>query len=73
MALVQLLRRAGVHPIHTTRHETTATDVLKITSDNFAPQIEKLTGGKGISLVFDAVGDAGLFQKSLDSLLENGR
>ena len=70
---MQLLRRAGAHPIHTTRREITATDVLNITSDDFSPQIEKLTGGKGISLVFDCVGEVNLFQKSLEALLQKGR
>lgn len=79
LLLVQWLKALGVRVIATaggpektalaTRYG--ADDVIDYSSEEVAPRVRELTGGKGVSVVFDGVGKA-TFDGSLDSLAKRG-
>ncbi len=79
LLLVQWLKALGVRVIATaggpektalaTRYG--ADDVIDYNSEEVAPRVRELTGGKGVSVVFDGVGKA-TFDGSLDSLAKRG-
>lgn len=71
-AAVQLARLKGAIPIETSRNENAGPDLININAE-LGPQIEKVTGGKGISVVLDTVGEVSLFKRALEGLAPSGR
>lgn len=69
-AAVQLAHYIGALPVSTSRTKDSSS--VNITED-LAPQIEKTTSGKGVSVIIDTVGEATLFKKCIDVLAPNGR
>ena len=69
-AAVQLAHYVGALPVSTSRTKDPSS--VNITED-LAPQIEKTTSGKGVSVIIDTVGEATLFKKCIDVLAPNGR
>lgn len=51
--------------------EAGADEVILYTLEDFAPAVKKLTGGKGVDVVYDSVGKS-TFTQSLDSLRPRG-
>jgi NADPH2:quinone reductase len=52
-------------------HQAGADHVLVYARDDFAPEVKRLTNGKGVNVVYDSLGKA-TFDKSLDSLARRG-
>ena len=69
-AAKQIVRLAGGIAIETSRKGEAG--MLDITKD-LEPQIEHLTGGRGLVAVLDTVGEASLFKRSLETLSPGGR
>ena len=51
--------------------EAGADAVIDYTSRDFAAEVRRLTGGRGVNVVYDSVGKS-TFEKSLDSLARRG-
>lgn len=71
-ATMQLVRNLGATPVpsgRTVKDETT----LDITKDSFTSDIERITNGKGVSVICDTVVDPALFQKAFAALSSGGR
>ena len=69
-AAAQLIRRKGAIPLETSRRGDS--DAININED-FQPQIEAKTKGKGIVAVIDTVGEATLFKNALTVMGDDGR
>jgi NADPH2:quinone reductase len=77
--LVQLAKRQGARVIGTVSNEAKAREareagadeVILYTQTDFAPEVRRLTGGKGVQAVYDSVGKD-TFAGSLDSLHTRG-
>ena len=52
-------------------HETGASDVILYTEQDFEAEVKRLTGGKGVDVVYDSVGKT-TFDKSLNCLRPRG-
>jgi NADPH2:quinone reductase len=52
-------------------HEAGASDVILYTEEEFEPEVKKLTGGKGVDVVYDSVGKT-TFEGSLNCLRPRG-
>jgi NADPH:quinone reductase len=79
LLLVQMLTRAGVRVIGTCSsdakaalvREAGAADVIRYDTTEFAPEVKRLTGGRGADVVYDSVGKT-TFAGSLASLRPRG-
>ena len=79
LLLVQMAKMRGARVIGTVSTEDKAKlardagadDVILYGSQDFAAETKRLTGGKGVQVVYDAVGKT-TFDKSLDSLAPRG-
>ena len=79
LLLIQMARRLGARVIGTvsTRekaelaHSVGADFVILYTEQDFEPEVRRLTGGRGVQVVYDSVGKA-TFDKSLDCLAPRG-
>ena len=79
LLLVQMLRELGATVIGTCStaekeklaREAGATHVIRYTEDDFADEVRRLTGGRGVEVVYDAVGRT-TFDASLRSLRPRG-
>ena len=79
LLLVQLLKAAGVRVIGTCSttekeklaREAGADEVIRYTECDFAEEVQRLTGGSGVEVVYDSVGQA-TFEGSLRSLRPRG-
>lgn len=79
LMIVQLAHIAGAHVIGTTSTEAKADlakqhgadDVILYTKQDFVAEVKRITGGKGLDVVYDSVG-RDTFHKSLDCLRPRG-
>ncbi len=79
LLLIQLAKRIGARAIGTVSteakaqlaRETGADDVILYTEQDFESETRRLTGGKGVQVVYDSVGQT-TFLKSLNSLAPRG-
>jgi NADPH2:quinone reductase len=79
LLLVQIARRLGATVYGTVStaekarlaREAGADEVILYTEQDFASEVRRLTGGKGVDVVYDSVGQA-TFEGSLDSLSPRG-
>jgi NADPH2:quinone reductase len=79
LLLVQMAKRRGARVIGTTSSEEKARLVMEAGADHviryeredFQAETRRLTGGRGVEVVYDSVGQA-TFEKSLDSLAPLG-
>jgi len=77
--LVQMAKRLGARVIATVSNgekareaqEAGADEVILYTQEDFAPETKRLTGGRGVDVVYDSVGKS-TFLGSLDSLRRRG-
>jgi NADPH2:quinone reductase len=77
--IVQMAKNAGARVIGTAGSAAKAQEARAVGADqvilyndsDFAAEAKRLTGGKGVDVVYDSVGQA-TFQKSLDSLKPRG-
>ncbi|KAI9804033.1 MAG: hypothetical protein M1833_000314 [Piccolia ochrophora] len=70
-AATQLVRNLGATPLETSR--TDKSGYVTTESDDLVPQTQTLSNGAGVDVVLDAVSDAALFQKALNTLNYQGR
>jgi NADPH:quinone reductase len=79
LLLVQLAHRAGATVIGTVSTEAKADKaraagcdhVIRYTEEDFAPVVRRITGGRGVDVVYDSVGKT-TFEGSLDALRVRG-
>ncbi|HEX4682359.1 MAG TPA: quinone oxidoreductase [Gemmatimonadaceae bacterium] len=79
LLLCQMAKRRGAFVIGTAStpekralaHKAGADEVIDYTAQDFAAEAKRLTGGKGVNVVYDSVGKT-TFDKSLDSLRRRG-
>ena len=79
LLLVQMARMIGAHVIGTASsddkaalaREVGANDVIVFTRQDFEPEVKRLTGGKGVDVVYDGVGKA-TFEKNLNVMRLRG-
>jgi len=79
LLLCQIAARRGARVIATVStaekerlaREAGAHDVIRYTEVDFAPEVKRLTGGRGVQVVYDSVGKT-TFDGSLDSLARRG-
>jgi NADPH2:quinone reductase len=79
LLLTQMARRQGARVITTVSteakaelsREAGASDVILYTEQNFETEVKRLTGGKGVDVVYDSVGKT-TFEGSLNSLRPRG-
>ncbi|MCW5981886.1 MAG: quinone oxidoreductase [Bryobacteraceae bacterium] len=79
LLIVQMARMLGARVIGTTSTEAKAVlasqagcdEVILYTKQDFQSETRRLTGGRGVDVVYDSVG-ASTFEKSLDSLRPRG-
>jgi len=79
LLLVQMAKRRGARVFGTTStaekavlaREAGCDEVILYTQADFAEEVKRLTGGRGVDVVYDSVG-AATFEKSLDSLRPRG-
>lgn len=79
LLLTQMAAEAGVHVISTasTREKAElarsagARDVILYTEENFEPAVKRITGGRGVDVVYDSVGKE-TFERSLKCLRPRG-
>ena len=79
LLLCQMAKRAGARVIGTVSteekaklaHEAGAHDVILYTRQDFEAEVKRLTGGKGLQVVYDAVG-RDTFEKGLNCLAPRG-
>lgn len=79
LCIVQLAKIAGAHVIGTTSTKAKADlarkhgadDVILYTEQDFVTEVKRITGGKGLDVVYDSVGRDTFF-KSLDCLRPRG-
>ena len=79
LSIVQLAKIAGAHVIGTTSTSAKAElakqhgadEVILYTERDFAAEVKRITGGKGLDVVYDSVG-RDTFHKSLDCLRPRG-
>jgi NADPH2:quinone reductase len=77
--LVQIAKRRGARVFGTVSteekarlaREAGADEVILYTSEDFESEVRKLTGGRGVDVVYDSVGRT-TFEKSLNSLAHRG-
>jgi len=77
--LCQIAKLRGARVLGTTSNEEKARiareagadEVINYTEQDFAAEVKRLTGGRGVQVVYDSVGQA-TFDKSLDSLVPRG-
>lgn len=70
-AAVQLARHLGANPIESSRAPREG--ALNLGAEDPSTELKRLTSARGIKVVVDCVGDAGLFPKFLKCLAKNGR
>jgi NADPH2:quinone reductase len=79
LLLCQIAKRRGAFIIGTAStpekrqlaHEAGADEVIDYTTEDFAAETRRITGGAGVHVVYDSVGKT-TFDKSLDSLVQRG-
>ncbi len=79
LLLIQMAKRAGARVFGTVStlekarlaREAGADEVILYTEQDFQKEVRRLTGGKGVQVVYDSVGKT-TFMKSLDSLAPRG-
>ncbi|HEX7185206.1 MAG TPA: quinone oxidoreductase [Thermoanaerobaculia bacterium] len=79
LLLCQIAKLRGARVLATTStedkarlaREAGADEVIRYTEQDFAAEVRRLTGGRGVQVVYDGVGRA-TFDKSLDSLARRG-
>jgi NADPH2:quinone reductase len=79
LLLVQIAKRCGARVIGTTSTEEKASlaraagadEVILYTQTDFEPEVKRLTGGKGVNVVYDSVGKT-TFDHSLNCLKPRG-
>lgn len=79
LLLIQMAKRLGARVIGTTSTEAKAAlataagadHVINYATTNFADEVKRLTGGRGVDVVYDSVGKS-TFDGSLDSLAPRG-
>jgi NADPH2:quinone reductase len=79
LLLIQLAKRAGAQVIGTVSTDAKAAlaktagadHVINYATSDFAAEVQRLTGGRGVDVVYDSVGKA-TFDGSLDSLAVRG-
>jgi NADPH2:quinone reductase len=79
LLIAQLAKLAGAHVIGTTStpekaklaQQHGADDVILYTKQDFVEEVKRITGGKGVDVVYDSVG-ATTFHKSIDCLRPRG-
>ena len=79
LLLTQMATKIGARVITTVStkekaelsREAGAADVILYTEQEFLPEVKRLTGGKGVDVVYDSVGKT-TFESSLDSLRPRG-
>ncbi len=79
LLLVQMARMIGAHVIGTASsddkaalaREVGANEVIVFTRQDFEPEVKRLTGGKGVDVVYDGVGKA-TFEKNLNVMRLRG-
>jgi NADPH:quinone reductase len=79
LLLCQMAKKRGAWVIGTVSTEEKAElakkagadDVILYTRTEFAPEVRRLTGGRGVDVVYDSVGKT-TFEKSLDALCPRG-
>ncbi|CAN5352574.1 quinone oxidoreductase [soil metagenome] len=79
LLLVQVAKRAGAQVIGTVSteekaqlaREAGADHVIRYTERDFEPEVQRLTGGRGVQAVYDSVGKD-TFERSLKSLARRG-
>lgn len=79
LLLIQMARRLGAHVIGTVSteekarlaYDAGADAVILYTQQDFAAETRRLTGGRGVQVVYDSVGQA-TYQGSLDALAPRG-
>ena len=77
--VVQMAKMAGARVLGTVStpekakiaREAGADETIRYTEQDFAAEVKRLTGGRGVEAVYDSVGQS-TFQKSLDSLRPRG-
>lgn len=77
--IVQMAKMRGAHVIATTSsaakaeivRRTGADEIILYTEQDFQSEVRRLTGGRGVDVVYDSVG-ATTFEKSLNSLRPRG-
>jgi NADPH2:quinone reductase len=79
LLIVQMAKAAGARVIGTTStaakaelaRANGADDIIRYTEEDFADAVKRLTGGRGVDVVYDSVGKT-TFDKSLDCLRPRG-
>ena len=79
LLLVQMARQRGARVLGTVStdekealaREAGADEVIQYTKRDFLSEVKRLTGGRGVQVVYDSVGQA-TFDKSLDCLVPRG-
>ena len=79
LLLCQIAKRRGAWVVGTTStpekaklaHEAGANEVILYTQQDFVAEVKRLTGGKGVQVVYDSVGKT-TFDGSLDCLMPRG-
>src|SRR5215469_15982931 len=79
LLLVQMARDVGAHVIGTVSSDEKAQlaraagadEVIVFTQQDFEPEVQRLTGGKGVDVVYDGVGKA-TFEKNLNVMRLHG-
>jgi len=79
LLLCQMAKKRGARVIGTASTDDKAAlakkagadDVILYTKTDFAPEVRRLTGGRGVDVVYDSVGKT-TFEKSLDALYPRG-
>jgi NADPH2:quinone reductase len=79
LLLCQMAKRRGARVIGTVStaekaalaRQAGADEIIRYTEQDFAPEAKRLTGGRGVDVVYDSVGQT-TFDKSLDALAPRG-
>jgi NADPH:quinone reductase len=79
LLLTQIAKRIGARVITTVStkakedlsHEAGADDVIRYTEQDFETEVRRLTGGKGVDVIYDSVGKT-TFEKGLNCLRPRG-
>jgi NADPH2:quinone reductase len=79
LLLVQMAKQRGARVLGTVSTEEKAAlargagadEVIRYTQQDFLAEVKRLTGGRGVQVVYDSVGQA-TFEKSLDCLAPRG-
>ncbi len=68
----QVIATAGSDEKLEKAKELGADEVINYNTDDFAEEVKKMTGGKGVNIIFDQIG-ASVYEKNIQSLSAKGR